>query len=527
MIQNSINDLFCIKPNIEVEKNKKIHYDTENFSFIVERLEKPSNEVSEYLIKNYPIIEIQKLISIQFKGLFQAQKIFFYKISQNIERKINNEYIKFKKISVAVFFKIDMIIKKFEFFYYESMDQSLILNYDVENVKASSKAFYNYLSNLKNCLNYKVCFFKNVNFHYSNFIIKNLTTNVFSNSIMRNFCFKNIGSYIDSVIKISEMLQKFNIKYNLYKFTSRNYQEIKSLFITFFRYDDQNFISDMTEINIENLTDEENTYYLYKIFNDNVIVEHLCILPQIHEYQFLSKIDSRKHEIITMFDDFIKKNVKGMCSKAIERDLDFINIEKPNEYEISELLRKNDDNFASKYIKKFEKKTKSEQILWISKYLNCESSNCLIKSCICFISYEDYEMFYHKKSHIYSILNAKLFNYLMSYEKMKALKILKKNRGFIENIKYFGIREISNEEIVYYFTELIMIILNFFINEQKDKFYKDSFYISKEIILLNQTIKKQTSLIRQPSFYDIFCLESYFKKNSSCNSMDLCEITSF
>ncbi|KAM0674364.1 hypothetical protein GVAV_001977 [Gurleya vavrai] len=470
---------------------------------MIEKSEIASKELEKYMDINL-INRIQKILSFKYRGFFQIHKINFYKICHEIIEKRNDEMFIFNKITVIVLFEIGSVIKKFEFFYYKNFDKSQLIDYDVENVEKSSKAFTNFLFNLKNFLNSKMCLFEDVNLHYSNFYSKNLITIDAYYSRITYYYFENDGSYIDLVKKMCEMVKKVNGEYNLYKFTSKSYKEFESLFFTVYEYNDQNVISNMIQTNIENLVYEENTYYLLKIIKCEGIFEHICILPKITDKYFFPDKENKSIEVCLLIFNFAFKNVQNKLITASEADFNIIKIELKDEHDNLELFIKKDENNATKYLENFDKKSKSEQILWVSKCLNCKAMKILIDNCTNYITSEGYDMLYYKKYNDMIPINIEIFDLLMYFRKMEILNIQKENIDFFENDECFDTCKFRDEKIVYCFSKILMVVYNFLISEYKNEYIRTTFEAPKKAFFLTYDNFKPVSLESKSSFSEVF-----------------------
>ncbi|KAM0676241.1 hypothetical protein GVAV_000204 [Gurleya vavrai] len=198
--------------------------------------------------------------------------------------------------------------RRFDFHYYEKMDDTLLANYDEDSVITSQENFRIFLNNFKKILQSDFLNFKtNINIFYYLFLNRTPDFSIINCSFIHKSTILT-ESYIEIVSHLFEMFQNYNFEVSLTKFYCNNLKFLKESFYSLFEYKDQNFLTNFQEVNRENIEYQKNTYFLLKLKSNQNFKIDLCILPHFNNEEFCKDVFlNKKNEIVSIFKELITK----------------------------------------------------------------------------------------------------------------------------------------------------------------------------------------------------------------------------
>ncbi|KAM0673542.1 hypothetical protein GVAV_002917 [Gurleya vavrai] len=299
-----------------------------NFFFSISTLKKASKKAIKFIKLFYPSTQILKINVCTFQGLFEKQDLFLYKVFETFEVDILEVKTKIKKITIIAFFEMGKHKRRFDFYYYEKMDKTLLTNYKANSVIKSQENFRIFLNNFKKILQSDFLNFKiNINTFYYLFLNRTPDFPMINCSFIHESTILT-ESYIEIVIYLCKTFQDNNFEVLLTKFYCKNFQFLKESFYSLFEYKDQINLTNFQEVNRENIEYQKNTFFILKLkLNQNFNI-NLCILPDFNNEEFCKDIFvNKKHEIISIFKEIIFKKKELFLAKfdKMITDSNFLN----------------------------------------------------------------------------------------------------------------------------------------------------------------------------------------------------------
>ncbi|KAM0676012.1 hypothetical protein GVAV_000792 [Gurleya vavrai] len=467
--QKSLKNLFTDnKCRCDFKKPFKIRYDAKNYFFTLAVLNKASEKANKTLNDFYPTAKIEKILVCTLQELFKKQVLYFYKISEILAVEIANEKNQILKITVLVLFKIGECTNKFEFFYYENIENRLRIDYEIEKVQESQIIFVSFCKNLV-CLLQKndFGFIENYNIFYHVFIKSDIEP---SNTTCFNFMdILQTGkktSYINYIKTICSIYFYGGFDYKLYKFKCENYELLNKNFCSVIEYNDQKMITDLQVVDLNTIVFEKDYFFMIKNLRYLHLKANLCILPcfeNIRNFNFEIEKEKIKKSI-----EYLKKNI---------------------------LMELNSNHSESKIMKEY-KPTNSHEIKfikengWLNDFFDTKINNNNIKNFINDLNFKEFRMLSDKNSK-FNVKSKLIVDWLRN----NISESNKNNQNFLSEIKTKisnSFTKANNEPILMDLEQkFTKVILHLFEQNQINFNYRN-FEFPKAVYILYFDIDDQT-----------------------------------